>query len=60
MQWRIQDFPRGAPTSKSAIFFQIFCRKMHENERIWIPGTPPWSRQWYVKTPITKERCNPL
>ena len=38
-QWRIQDFPQGgAPTPKSAIIFQIFCQKPHENERIWTPG----------------------
>ena len=30
--------PGGAPTPKSAIIFQIFCRKLHENERIWTPG----------------------
>ena len=43
----IQDFPEGgAPTPKSAIIFQIFCQKLHENERIWaprgahVPGTP--------------------
>ena len=38
-QWRIQDFPEGAaPTPKNAIIFQFFCRKLHENERIWTPG----------------------
>ena len=38
-QWRIQDFPEGgAPTPKSAIILHIFCRKLHENERIWTPG----------------------
>ena len=38
-QWRIQDFPQGgAPTPKSAIIFQIFSQKLHENERIWTPG----------------------
>ena len=43
-QWRIQDFPEGAaPTPKSAIIFQIFCRKLHENERIWTRGgARPW------------------
>ena len=42
IQWRIQDFPEGAPTSKLALFDIIgiiFCRKLHENERIWIRGT---------------------
>ena len=39
LQWRIQDFPQGgAPTLKSAIIFQFFSRKLHENERIWAPG----------------------
>ena len=42
-QWRIQDFPQGgAPTPKSAIIFQFFPRKLHENERIWTPGGRPW------------------
>ena len=43
-QWRIQDFPEGgAPTPKSAIIFLFFCRKLHENERIWTPrGARPW------------------
>ena len=39
----------GAPTPKSAIIFQFFCRKLRENERIWTPGgpwRPPWIRQW--------------
>ena len=41
-QWRIQDFPEeGAPTPKSAITLHIFCRKLHENERIWTPLDPP-------------------
>ena len=38
LQSRIQDFPQGgAPTPKSAIIFQFFPPKLHENERIWIP-----------------------
>ena len=42
-QWRIQDFLQGgAQTPKSAIIFQIFRRKLHENERIWTPGGRPW------------------
>ena len=37
--------PGGAPTPKSSIIFQFFCRKLHENERIWtprggVPGAP--------------------
>ena len=44
-QWRIQDFPGGggvsAPTHKSTIIFQSFCRKLHENERIWTEGRVP-------------------
>ena len=39
VQWRIQDFPQGgAPTPKSAVIFQFFPQKLHENERIWTPG----------------------
>ena len=30
-------FRRGAPTPKSVIIFQFFCRKLHEDERIWTP-----------------------
>ena len=39
MQWWIQDLPEGgAPTPK-----QIFCQKLHENERIWtLGGTCTW------------------
>ena len=51
-QWRIQDFPRGggAPTPKSAIIFQFFCRKLHENERIWTPlAPPPWILQCVMR-----------
>ena len=32
-QWRIQDFPDVGANSKSGIFLQLFCRKLHENER---------------------------
>ena len=43
-QWRIQDFPQGgAPTQRNVIIIQIFCWKLHENERIWTPGgARPW------------------
>ena len=34
MQWRIQDFPQGAP----AYNFDKFAQKLHEIERIWMPG----------------------
>ena len=39
-QWRIKDFLRGASTPKVGMlkyYFAIFCRKLHENERIRIP-----------------------
>ena len=43
-QWRIQDFPRGGANSQKCYYFSIFCRKLHENEQIWIPrgGAHPW------------------
>ena len=43
-QWRIQDFPRGGggANSQKCYYFSIFCRKLHENERIWTPGGRPW------------------
>ena len=53
-QWRIQDFPRGGgANSQNCYYFSHFCRKLHENERIWtpgggggrVPGAPPWIRQ---------------
>ena len=31
----------GGATSQSGIILQTFCRKLHENERIWIPLDPP-------------------
>ena len=34
---------RGAPTFKLGLFLQIFCRKLHGNERISTPrGARPW------------------
>ena len=54
-QWRIQDFPEGgAPTPKSAIIFQFFSRKLHENERIW---TPRGARPWRPLDPLM-QRCH--
>ena len=31
-------FPRGGANSQKCYYFSIFCRKLHENERIWTPG----------------------
>ena len=44
MQWRIQDFPRGGRQLPKVPLFFNFCRKLHENERIWTPrgGARPW------------------
>ena len=36
--WGIQDFPEVGANSQSGIIFSTFCRKLHENERIWIRG----------------------
>ena len=44
-QWRIQDFSQGgSANSQKCYYFSIFCRKLHENERIWTPrgGARPW------------------
>ena len=44
-QWRIQDFPQGGgANSQNCYYFSHFCRKLHENERIWTPrgGARPW------------------
>ena len=37
-------FPRGGANSQKYYYFSIFCRKLHENERIWTPrgGARPW------------------
>ena len=32
-------FPRGCANSQNCYYFSNFCRKLHENERIW---TPVW------------------
>ena len=44
--------PGGAPTPKVGVLIYYFCRKLHENERIWTPkegraslAPPPWIRQ---------------
>ena len=31
-------FPGGGANSQKCYYFSIFCRKLHENERIWTPG----------------------
>ena len=39
-QWQMQEFPGGGGGGKCATRIAgvlIFCRKLHENERIWIP-----------------------
>ena len=30
-------FPRGGANSQKCYYFSIFCRKLHESERIWTP-----------------------
>ena len=56
-QWRIQDFPQGgAPTTKSAIIFQIFvenCMKMKEfgpPGGARVPGAPLRSANATIST----------
>ena len=36
--------PGGGANSQKCYYFSIFCRKLHENERIWTPrgGARPW------------------
>ena len=31
-------FSRGGANSQNCYYFSHFCRKLHENERIWTPG----------------------
>ena len=58
LQWRIQDFPRGggAPTPKLGVLIYYFCRKLHENERIWTPrgGARPWRPPWIRQCLVPK------
>ena len=46
MIWRVKNvhcsggsriFPGGGANSQKCYYFSIFCRKLHENERIWTP-----------------------
>ena len=69
-QWRIQDFPRGGRQLQNCYYFSHFCRKLHENERIWtprgarVPGAPLGSANagetplmvsvWYGDKPCTE------
>ena len=50
--------PGGGANSQNCYYFSHFCRKLHENERIWtprggarVPGAPPWIRQ--CKRPLS-------
>ena len=53
--WAVADpgfSPGGGANSQNCYYFSHFCRKLHENERIWtpkggarVPGAPPWIRQ---------------
>ena len=41
--------PGGGANSQKYYYFSIFCRKLHENERIWTPrggGARPWRPPW--------------
>ena len=46
---------------KVLLLFKFFCRKLHENERIWTPGgaslAPPWIRQCMRKLCVQFEQC---
>ena len=37
-----------------SIILQLFCRKLHENKRIWTPGVPLWIGQCWVQTIVIK------
>ena len=52
--------PGGCVNSQKCYYFSNFCRKLHENERIWtpgggggtrVPGTPPWVHQCMMHLP---------
>ena len=53
-QWRFQDFPweGGGGNSQSGYANLLFCRNLHENERIWIiregarVPSAPWIRHF--------------
>ena len=52
----------GAPAPKM-VLLQIFCRKLHEKERIWTPRGPSlashWIRQWYCSVFVTPAHLQP-
>ena len=65
IQWRIQDFPEGAPTPKSAIIFKFFfaenCMKMKEFGTLGrgVPGARFRSANAILSDCINKNHNNP-
>ena len=56
---RISCQGRQLPAVRQPIILQSFCRKLHENERIWTGGRP-WRPQGYniIKfTMLFRDRC---
>ena len=62
-------FPRGAPALKVGVLIYYFCRKLHENERIWtrgsrrgarVPGAPLDPPMNYGKTKINVKKSSQL
>ena len=57
----VADFPQeGAQTPTLGLFSQFFDKKVHENERIWIPGAslvspldPPTQGELHLKAQIS-------
>ena len=38
--------PGGCANFQNCYYFSNFCRKLHENERIWTPGGGGGARPW--------------
>ena len=60
-------FPRGGANSQKCYYFSIFCRKLHENERIWTPrggraslAPPLGSANGYCRTRTAPREFGPI
>ena len=40
VQWQIQSFPQVGANFQKPIILHLFCRELHENERIGPEGPP--------------------
>ena len=54
--------PGGGANSQNCYYFSHFCRKLHENERIWTPGGGGGARPWRppLDPPMNRLELSPL